>query len=281
MEESEAGDLIPARYFDEIARLVNRHSGIQLPAAKKHMVEGRLRKRARQIGHRGLQEYCRFLFEDGGFEREFPHLVDVITTNKTDFFREPDHFEVLRKLVPHMLARHERREQFLKVWSAASSNGAEAYTIAMTLADLAPRQDFRFAILATDLCSQVLEEGRRAVYPAELMAPVPADFRRKYVMQARKSGATVRIVPELRRLVTFAQMNLMDERYPVEHAMDAIFLRNVLIYFDRGTQARVITRIIRHLAPEGCLFLGHTESMVATGLPLKQIAPAVFQKSAR
>lgn len=269
-------DLLSVHNFDQIAKLVNRHTGIQLPPSKKHMVEGRLRKRTRACGRKSLDDYCRYILKGGGFDAEFPHLVDVITTNKTDFFREPDHFQCLKRLVPGLL-KH-RGERVLKVWSAACSNGAEPYTIAMVLADMAASHQFRFAILASDISMQVLEEGRRAIYSCEVIGQVPAEYQRRYVMRSRASKDSARIVPEMRRLVRFEHLNLMDDDYPVDHDVDVVFLRNVLIYFDKAVQNRVMQRLIKHTRPGGYIFVGHSESMVAAGLNLDQVAPAVFQR---
>jgi chemotaxis protein methyltransferase CheR len=271
-------DLLSVHNFEQIAKLVNRYAGIQLPASKKHMVEGRLRKRARVSGRGNIDDYCRYILKDGGFDAELPHLIDVMTTNKTDFFREPDHFECLVRVVPGLL-KSRRGGETLKVWSAACSNGAEPYTIAMVLSDMASSLHFKFAILATDICTKVLEEGRRAVYSKEIINPVPADYQRHYVMRSRQAQERVRIIPELRRQIRFERLNLMDDTYPVDRDVDVIFLRNVLIYFDKAMQHRVMLRLIQHLRPGGYIFVGHSESMVAAGLNLHQMAPAVFRKT--
>ena len=171
--------------------------------------------------------------------------------------------------------RSAERRPLLKIWSAASSTGAEAYTLAMVLADLAgERKDFGFSILGTDISTNVLEQATRAVYPAELVAPVPA------MMQSRRPDARrqVRIVPELRRLVRFQRLNLMDSTYPFDRDVDVILLRNVLIYFDKSDQEQVIQRLVSHLRPGGYLLLGHSESMIGTAVTMRPIAPAVFQK---
>jgi chemotaxis protein methyltransferase CheR len=178
--------------------------------------------------------------------------------------------------------RAAEHNPLLKLWSAASSTGAEAYTTAMVLADLqAQRRDFRFAILGTDISTNVLALGHRAVYPAEMIAPVPPEKQSRYVMHARKPGMRpeVRMSPELRRVVRFAHLNLMDEKYPYDRDVDVIFLRNVLIYFEKIDQERVIGRLIEHLRPRGYLILGHSESMIGTSITMRQIAPAVFQKN--
>lgn len=267
-----AGDQLAERTFEKLARRVTDHTGIRLPATKKQMVEGRLRKRAHAMGE-DLTGYCERLLDDEVFTAEFQHVVDAITTNKTDFYREPDHFEFLSRFVPQLASGPK---SLLKVWSAACSTGAEAYTLAMVLADLAGNHRFRFAILGTDICTTVLAAAERAVYDTELVDPIPAAQQRRYLMRARKADE-VRIVPELRRLVRFAHLNLMDNQYPVDRDVDVIFLRNVLIYFDKPTQTAVLRKLVRHLRPGGFLFLGHSESMVGTELGLTEVGPAVFR----
>lgn len=277
-------DHLSLRDFKRIADLIGEEVGIKLPPAKRLMVEGRLRKRVRALGLPNLDAYSTYLFQHDGLGAERPHLINAVTTNKTDFFREPEHFDLLEsQLVPALLElRRGERQPLLKVWSAASSTGAEAYTLAMVLADLAvQRHDFRFAILGTDISTAVLEQGERGVYATELVAPVPPAKQQRYLMYARKPGARpeVRIVPELRRLVHFARLNLMDQSYPFDHDVDVIFLRNVLIYFDKADQERVILRLVGHLRVGGYLILGHSESMIGTAVTMRQVAPAVFQKT--
>lgn len=266
--------------YNRISTLIGTQVGIKLPPAKRLMVEGRLRKRSRALGFSRISGYCDFLFRENGLATEIVHLIDAVTTNKTDFFREPEHFDILeRKIIPSLLAT-PRPQSMVKIWSAASSIGAEAYTIAMVMAEIArKRGGLRFGILGTDVSTEVLAEAQQAIYPVEMIAPVPADLRQRYLMQGRaptRRGA-VRIVPELRRLCHFTRLNLMDERYPFDRDVDVIFLRNVLIYFERATQEAVIARLCGHLRPGGYLILGHSESMIATNLRLGQIAPAVFQ----
>ena len=277
-------DHLSARDFKRIADLIGDEVGIKLPPAKRLMIEGRLRKRVRALGLASLDAYSAYLFQRDGLAAERPYLINAVTTNKTDFFREPEHFDQLEsRLVPALLElRRSERQPLLKVWSAASSTGAEPYTIAMLLADMAAqRQDFRFAILGTDISTAVLEQGVRGVYATELVAPVPQAKQQRYLMHARQPGARpeVRIVPELRRLVRFAHLNLMDETYPFDRDIDVIFLRNVLIYFDKADQEKVILRLVSHLRVGGYLILGHSESMIGTAVTMRQVAPAVFQKT--
>ncbi len=276
-------DHLTPRDFERIARLIGDKVGIKLPPAKRIMVEGRLRKRVRSLGLVDFADYTAHLFERDGLDEELVHLINAVTTNKTDFFREPEHFEVMvNKLVPALLAeRRGERKPLLKIWSAASSTGAEAYTIAMVMNDLeAQRRDLSYVILGTDIDTNVLEQAARAVFPAEMADAVPAELSARYIMQPRKPGlrAEVRIAPELRKRVQFAHLNLMDKSYPFDRDVDLIFLRNVLIYFEKSDQEAVINRLVGHLRPRGYLLLGHSESMIGTSITMRQVAPAVFQK---
>lgn len=269
--------------FNRISALIGEQVGIKLPPGKRLMVEGRLRRRLRALNLASFAHYGDYLFRLDGLETEITYLINAVTTNKTDFFREPEHFDLMQKrLVADLIANRRDRSPLLKVWSAASSTGAEAYTIAMVLADMAAqRRDFRFAVLGTDISTDVLETGRRAIYPAEQVVPIPPGMQSRYLMHARRPGTRpeVRVVPELRRLVRFDQLNLMDEHYPYDRDVDIIFLRNVLIYFEKADQAKVISRLVSHLRPGGYLLLGHSESMIGTSITMRQVAPAVFQKT--
>ncbi len=276
-------DRLSAADFERIADLIGREVGIRLPPGKRLMVEGRLRRRLRALELQNFDIYCRYLFSGNGLQAELPNLINVVTTNKTDFFREPEHFNLMRSmLVPGLLAaRSGTHQPLLKVWSAAASTGAEAYTAAMVLADLARQnKDFRFAILGTDVSTEVLDTARRAIYPADQIMPVPAEYQSRYLLWPRRRGLRneVRIVPELRRHVRFEHLNLMDTSYPYDRDVDIILLRNVLIYFSKSDQAAVISRLVGHLRPGGYLLLGHSESMIGTAVPVRQVAPAVFQR---
>ena len=274
---------LSAFHYERLCDVLGEAVGIHLTPGKKIMLEGRLRRRIRAIGGVSIDDYCALLFDQGGLAEEMPHLINAVTTNKTAFFREPQHFDLLeRQLVPALIALRPRASMpILKIWSAAASNGAEAYTIAMILADLLlQRRDFRFSVLGTDISTDMIDDARMAIYANDMMAPVPPQKLARYVMQAKDTAypADVRIAPDLRRLVQFQHLNLMDTSYPIDHDVDVIFLRNVLIYFEKDDQQAVIERLLLHLRRGGYLILGHAESMVGTSLAMKQFAPAVFQK---
>jgi chemotaxis protein methyltransferase CheR len=272
------GDHISKRNFEKLARFIYDYSGIKMPPTKLTMLEGRLRRRLRATNIASFDEYCDFLFNHGGLEQEVVHLIDAVTTNKTDFFREAKHFEFLEKVALPNLLKHGY--YYLRAWSSACSTGAEPYSMAMVLSEFVEdRPDTDYTILATDLSTDVLQIARRGIYPDDMMAPVPAELRRKYVMTAAAPGRRdVRVTPRLRAKIGFGRMNLMDQKYPVGDPMHIIFCRNVLIYFDKPTQADVLARLCECLAPGGYIFIGHSESISGFDLPLKQVSNTVFQR---
>ncbi len=237
-EPAETYDRLGQRDFRRLAEFIQEYSGIRMPPNKVTLVEGRLRRRVRALGLPNLASYCRHLFEQGGLRDEAVHLIDAVTTNKTDFFREPEHFRVLADTaLPQLLA--ERRignSPTVKFWSAAASTGAEAYTLAMVFAEFAQqRSGLGAAILGTDISTEVLEVAVRGIYPEAAVGPVPMELRRRYLLRSRDaSRGLVRIIPALRRWTRFARLNLMQSEYPVDTDYDVIFCRNILIYFERS-----------------------------------------------
>ncbi len=266
------------RNFDQLARYIYDYSGIKMPPGKRTMLEGRLRRRLRATGIGDLDDYCDYLFKRGGIDREAIHLIDAVTTNKTDFFREPKHFEHLENAaIPELLAAGHSR---LRIWSAACSTGAEPYTIAMVLEDYREAQGApEYSILATDLSTDVLRAARRGVYPAGMIDPVDRPRRLRYVMEARDpERGEVRIHPKLRSRIGFGRLNLMDRAYEIGDKVHIVFCRNVLIYFDKPTQEKVLSRLCEKLVTGGFLYVGHSETISGHNLPVKQVANTVFRK---
>ncbi|WP_066727377.1 CheR family methyltransferase [Sphingomonas pituitosa] len=267
-----------ARNFARLAQFVYETAGIKLPDAKKTMVEGRLRGRLQATGADTLDAYCERLFSGKHAKVETRLLINAVTTNKTDFFREPAHFDFLvRTALPALAATGVRA---VRAWSAACSTGPEPYTLAMVLDDHVRRHiGSDFSILATDIDTDVLATARAGIYPAEMLRPVPPALHRAYVSLPRDPlRGEVRIVPRLRSAIGFARLNLMDDAYPVGAPMHLIFCRNVLIYFDKPAQRSVVARLLECLAPEGYLFLGHSESVHGMDLPLVPVGSTVFQR---
>lgn len=273
-------DQLTDKQFQRLAAFIHDYSGIKMPPSKHTMVEGRLRKRVRALGLASLAEYYDYLFEQGGLASEEVDLIDVMTTNKTEFFREPEHFRILAdKLLPHIVRdRQVTSRAPIKIWSAAASTGVEAYTIAIVLAEFErSRPEFPGIVFATDISTEVLQVARAGVYSSDVLDPIRADLRARYVMRAKDRASTLsRIVPELRARVTFSRLNLMDTTYSMDRDMDVIFCRNILIYFERHTQCEVLKRLCSHLRFGGYLILGHSESLIGFDLPVRPVGTTVF-----
>lgn len=263
--------------FERVASFILSATGIKLTPSKKTMVEGRLYRRVRALGLGTISAYIASIFDHGDCDDEVVNLIDALTTNKTDFFREPAHFNfITRTALPEFIeAGHA-----VKFWSAACSIGAEPYTLAMVLSDFAlNRPDLRFSILASDISTEVLATAARAVFPEEMVEPVPVVMRQRYLLRSNNpTNKVVRMAPEIRNLVRFARINLVDDRYPVERDMDVIFCRNLLIYFDRETQEAVVRQLSAHLRPGGYLILGHTDSITGMTVPLDPLGHSIFRR---
>lgn len=263
--------------FQHFSSFIYQEVGIKLPPSKKVMVEARLQKRIRRHKFTSIQQYLEFLFSDRGMEEELTDLIDVITTNTTDFFREPQHFELLNQVVAPQWFADNGRSGTLRVWSAGCSIGMEPYTLAMVLTDFQERHPgFQFNILGTDISTQALQTAARAVYDEERVEPVPMEFKRKYLLRSKdRSRGLVRVAPEVRRRVEFRRLNFM-QGFHMDPPMHLIFCRNVVIYFDKPTQEKLFTKLSQQLAKGGHLFIGHSESLTGMDLPLRQFRPTVY-----
>ena len=271
---------LTARDFHKLRDLIYSVCGIHLVPDKKTMVELRLRKRLLALEMRSFREYCEHVLGAGG-EAELTSMIDVITTNKTDFYRESGHFEFLTQTVLPLLDAGVGRP--LQVWSAGCSSGEEPYSLAIVLSEYAEQQGpngYRFSILATDISTRMLEKARLGIYELDAIAPIPTAVRRKYVLKSRNPARPVaRMAPEIRAQVEFRRLNLMDAEFALVHPPDVIFCRNVVIYFDKATQEQLVTRFVRSLRPNGHLFMGHSETLHGFRVPLIQVAPTVYRKS--
>lgn len=277
-------DRISDRSFRALADLIGSQAGVVISPAKRTMLETRLAKRVRALGLGSFEAYHEYVESPAGRREEWGHLLDAVTTHKTDFFREPGHFD---HLLAHTLPELRRTSgagsrHRLRVWSAACSTGEEPYTIAMLLADhaesVAPRH-FEFHVEGSDISEAVLVAARAAIYPEATVQPVPEVLRRRYFLHSReRSRQLVRVVPEIRARVSFHRRNLMDAHYSFTEPFDIVFCRNVLIYFARRTQEQVLARLALTLRPGGYLFLGHAESLNGLDLPLAQVAPTIYRR---
>jgi chemotaxis protein methyltransferase CheR len=247
--------LFTAEDFRTIAATLHSIAGIALPDSKATLVYSRLAKRLRAIGLESFRDYCALVTgQDGVDERQ--QMIVALTTNVTRFFREPHHFDHLReKVLPNLLTA-ARRGGPVRIWSAGCSNGQEAYSIGITILSMMPdAADLDIKILATDIDTQMLAEGRAAVYSNQVIAPIPADLRTRWF---ERHGDDWRAGEALRRLVTFNELNLIGD-WPMKRQFQAIFCRNVVIYFEEETQAKVFNRFLPLLSPEGRLYIGHSE----------------------
>ncbi|HEY0653730.1 MAG TPA: protein-glutamate O-methyltransferase CheR [Chryseosolibacter sp.] len=265
--------------FDRIAEIVYGNCGINLEFCKKTMVESRLNRRLRALNILSFENYLQFITSKEGVENELVNMIDVVTTNKTDFFREKHHFDFLTEAVlPDFF--EDNANQTLKVWSSACSSGEEPYTLAMVLQEFArSHRGFDYEILASDISTQILQKAVDAIYPADRVIDIPNEYRSKYLLKSKSQEyPKIRIVSELRSKVKFEHINLIAADLRVDRVQDIIFCRNVLIYFDRETQLKVIQNLLNNLRPGGLLFIGHSESLHFFELPIKQVRPTIFIK---
>lgn len=278
---SPRADSLSQSDLTRLCELVYSECGIKLGADKKVMMEVRLKRRLRDLNIDSYAEYCHFVFAGNHKERqaEIVQLIDVMTTNKTDFFREGAHFDFLvEKALPALLAGGPGGRE-LRFWSAGCSTGEEPYTLAMVLDRFAESHPgFKFKVLATDISNTVLAKAKMGVFNSEVVEPVAADYRRKYFMRSRdRSSNKLRIVPELRQLIEFRWLNLMED-FGMSALLDGIFCRNVIIYFDRPTQERLLAKFSQQLITGGFMFVGHSETLHDMNLPLVPVAPALYRK---
>jgi chemotaxis protein methyltransferase CheR len=268
--------------FKQFSTFIYERVGIQLPPTKKTMLEARLQKRLKALAINTFEEYSRFVFSPEGQQVELVHLIDVVTTNKTDFFREPGHFDYLtQKAIPSIMKnRGLRPSEPVRVWSAGCSSGEEPYTLAMVLAEFeAVHQGFNFSILASDISTRILETAKTAVYPEERTKDIAMNIKKNYLLRSKdRRRALVRVCPQLRSRVAFRRINFMDDDLGIAEKMDIIFCRNVVIYFDKPTQQNLMRKFYRQLRPGGFLFLGHSETLNGIDVEFATVGSTVYQK---
>ena len=269
-----------AEEFRKLSSFITEHTGIKMPEAKKVMLQSRLQKRLRYLDMNSFKEYVEYVFSEDGIQNELIHMLDVVSTNKTDFFREPVHFEFLEKTLLPEYVNNFPLNRPLKIWSAGCSSGEEVYTIAITISEFINNHPgLNYSIFGTDISTEILRRAVNAIYKEEKINNIPIELKKKYFLKSKdRTKKLVRIVPELRNKANFARMNLMDSAYDVKDTFDVIFCRNVLIYFNRDIQESVINKLTRKLRTGGYFFIGHSESIMGMDVPLKQIKPTIFQR---
>nr|WP_319400360.1 protein-glutamate O-methyltransferase CheR [uncultured Carboxylicivirga sp.] len=263
--------------FNAFSEFIYSEFGIKMPPIKRIMLQGRLLKRIRELNMQSYREYKDYFFSKDGQQKEIFNFLNVVTTNKTDFFREPVHFDFLRdEVLPQTAANGNS----LKIWSAGCSSGEEPYTISIVLNEYkANNPMFNFSIMGSDISNKVLTAASRGVYGEHKVALLPLEMKKKYFLKSKnRENPSVRVKPELQKNITLKYVNLMDNTYDVADKFDVIFCRNVLIYFDRATQEKVINKLCQYLKPGGVFFIGHSESLSGMNVPLKHIKPTIFRK---
>ncbi len=264
--------------FRRLSDFIQSTLGIKLPPSKKVILQTRLQRRLHRLGIKSFEKYCEYIFSPEGRDRELVYMLNAVTTNKTEFFREAQHFDYLmHTALPELMKSRCGR---IIIWSAGCSSGEEPYTIAMAIKAFGDNHpDFSFLILATDISTEMLAVAENGVYREERIEPVPIELRKKYLLKGiDRNEGLVKIAPEIRSLVRFRRLNFMEGDFGFREPIDIIFCRNVLIYFERDTQEAVVKKFCRHLARDGYLFIGHSESLYGMDVPLQQVAPAVYRR---
>lgn len=267
--------------FNRFSKFIQVEYGIKMPPSKKTILEARLYKRLKALGMESFGKYCDYVFSPKGIECEIPHMIDVVTTNITVFFRDTESYDYLVKTVlPNLInERGSGIHKKLMLWSAGCASGEEPYTLAMVLNEFAEKHHgFDFSVLATDVSTRVLETAKRAIYEQDRTTTIPTGLKIKYLMRSKdREKRLIRIVPELRPLVGFRRLNLMED-FGMREPMDIIFCRNVIIYFNRITQEKLLKRICNHLRPGGYIFMGSSENLVGFNVPLEHVSSTVYRK---
>jgi chemotaxis protein methyltransferase CheR len=273
----DAGDRISEREFSKFSALAREKFGLELRQGKEELVSTRLRKKMREVGIGSFREYYDFVLADRTGDALIA-MIDALATNHTSFLRERAHFDFLRtQLLPEIAGRAQ-----FTIWSAACSTGEEPYTIAFTLLDaLGPRAAQRARILATDISTKALNAAAQGVFANERLEGLPMEWRRKFLLRGeRKWEGFFRVRPEVSAMISFRRLNLI-EPLPQMGPMALVFCRNVMIYFDRGTQEGLVNRITEKLDPGGYLFVGHSESLSGIQHELEYVSPAIYRKRGR
>ncbi|MEO5378122.1 MAG: chemotaxis protein CheR [Magnetococcus sp. DMHC-6] len=268
--------------FRRLSEFIESKSGIQMPDSKKSMLTARIQKRLRLLGMNSFTEYVDLVLNPKDQTHELTNFIDIVTTNKTDFFREPNHFTYMSEIVMPKLMQEKAVgiARPLQIWSAPCSTGEEPYTMAMVIQEFSEQhRAYKAKILGTDLSTRALDHARIAVYDMDKADPVPLALKRKYMLKGKDPlKPKVRMTPEIRSMVTFQHLNFMDAEYTIKQTMDIIFCRNCLIYFDRPTAEQIVNKLCRNLAPNGYLFVGHSETLNKLNVPVTQVAPTIYQK---
>jgi len=270
--------------FQRLGNMITERYGIKMPADKKIMFQARLQRRLRELGLDSFDDYSEMMLMKGFDSQEFSIIADYVSTNKTDFFREKDHFSFLKDSILPEYLKNSRAQNYssLKIWSAGCSSGQEAYSIAISIEEFIRLNQTRFdySIFATDISSRMLKAAREAIFPMCHGDEIPLEIKYRYFLKSKnEDDSKIRVVKNVRDHVTIAYLNLMDNKYAIDSKFDIIFLRNTLIYFSSEVQRNVLVKVLDKLKTGSFLFIGHSESLINMDLPIKSIAPSVYIKT--
>lgn len=258
--------------FNIFCNYIKAHCGINLTPEKRFLVEGRLQKVAKTLNYKDTNELISDFISHKLNENYHNAIIDAITTNTTDFFREPYHFDYLSAYVSNFC----KKIKHFSIWCAASSTGEEPYSIAITLTELQENHNFTFNILATDISEKVLNVAKSAIYNIDKIKNVPLKYIKKYFMISKTNHDLYKVVPEIRRFINFEKLNLTSN-FHFSNKFDIIFLRNVLIYFDDFTKYDILKKITNFMYPNSILFLGHSETITNKNLNLQRIQNTIYK----
>ena len=278
MSDKSTYDELSDKDFKKLGVFVYKNYGINLYPNKYKLVSSRLKKRLINLGMTSYSEYCDFVLNTEKENKEVIEMINSLSTNKTEFFRENDHFNYISEnILPSLLTSSNL---FITAWSAGCSSGEEPYSLAMILEN--HRQSnpgFNYGIVGTDISTNMINKARTAVYQEDMIGDIPFNYRKKYLLRSKdRKKKQVRIIPEIRQKVRFFRNNLINESVPGNNKFDIIFCRNTLIYFDNHTHNLVVKRILEKLSMGGYLFLGHSESLLNFNLGMEHIFPSVYRK---
>lgn len=258
------------RDFERVRTLIYKKAGISLASSKQEMVYSRVARRLRAVGMTSFEDYLDTL-EGGRFKDEWEPFVNALTTNLTSFFREEHHFPVLAEYVKGLKGP-------LEIWCSASSTGEEPYSIAITLCEAFGTLEPPARIVATDIDTNVLATAEAGVYSLDKLDKMSAERKRRYFLRGKgKNSGLVQVRPELRSMITFRQLNLLADSWPIRNGFDAVFCRNVMIYFDKATQAKILSRFSGLMKPDALLFAGHSENFHYASNIFKLRGKTVYQ----
>jgi len=268
--------------FKVFSEFIFAECGINLPLAKKTMLSARLNKRLHALEIATFSKYYDFISSPAGRIEELHHMIDVVTTNKTEFFREATHFDFLiNKALPEITKNKKfNGHNPLYVWSAGCSTGEEPYTLGIVLSEFFS-QGYRspFSIIATDISTRVLQLAAQATYSEEIIQPVPPDLRQKYLLRGKGSRVgSYRVVPELRKKINFRHLNFMEGAFAISEPVYVIFCRNVIIYFNQQTQIELFKKFFTLLKSGGYLFIGSSETLHGINDKFQRVAPSIYKK---